>query len=246
MYSAKVDIEEQLISNSETKGIVKDNRCKAIVAMNFVAIGGVGQSVLFKIVSREGVSLLDYQLLRNVGLLLFSIITLIPKRVNLLDEFPATKKLTLFIRILAGQLTFIFLNLSVMVIPISMFMIIFQTNAFWTSIMGLLVNEEPIYIVEATGMVLCFCVVCFLSFNSSKEEADGEATETHSELCSILLAIGASLLFAIGSITTRRLKEVHSSAVTFYHSLTGATIMLIYLIIEGWMIGCRMASYTRR
>ena len=64
------------------------------------------------------------------------------------------------------------------------------------------------------------------------------------ELKGILLAICASLLFAVGSITTRRLKEVHSSAVTFYHSLTGASIVLIYLVIESWMVGCRMTTYT--
>ena len=125
-----------------------------------------------------------------------------------------------------------------------MFMIIFQTNTFWTSILGLLVNREPIFFVEAVGMVLCFAVVVFLSLSAQKGEGEETIMTSACELRGILLAIGASLLFAIGSITTRRLKEVHSSAVTFYHSLAGASIMLIYLVIEGWMVGCRMTTYT--
>ena len=97
-----------------------------------------------------------------MALLLFSIAKIIPNRINVVDEFPNTKKFSLVMRILCGQLTFAFVNVGVQTIPISLFRIIFNTSTFWTSILGLLVNGEPIVAVEVTGMVLCFGLVVFL------------------------------------------------------------------------------------
>ena len=238
-------LKSTLIPESKQE-VQKDNRIKALIAINICCIGGTGQAVLFKVISREGVHLLDYQLFRNIALLIFSIATLLPAQINLIDVFPCNKKVTLAIRILAGQVTFAMFNIGVQMIPISLFVIIFNTNTFWISLLGLLVNREPIVRVELIGMVICFSRVAMLGLTSGNTETD--EADSHSNCpFGILIGLLAALIFSISSITTRRLKEVPTSAVTFYHSLTGFTVMTIYLLIEWSMKGeLRFASYTKR
>ena len=197
-------------------------------------------------ISREGVQLLDYQLFRNVALFIFSTLTLIPAEINLIDVFPSKKKVTLCIRILSGQLTFAMFNIGVQMIPITLFVIVFNTNTFWISLLGLLVNGEPIVRVEILGMFVCFSLVAMLGITSGKSEE--AKVDSHANYpFGILVGLLAACIFAITSITTRRLKELPPSALTFYHSLTGITVMSIILLAEWYNSGeLRLANYTQR
>ena len=55
---------------------VKDNRLKAIIFMNFFAIGAAGNSVIFKLAAAQGAEVIDYQVFRNVSVLIISSIEL--------------------------------------------------------------------------------------------------------------------------------------------------------------------------
>jgi hypothetical protein len=54
----------------------KDNRWRAIFAMNLFCMGSVAQSACFKIVEKDGVKLFDYQIFRNFSVMLVAIIWL--------------------------------------------------------------------------------------------------------------------------------------------------------------------------
>ena len=54
--------------------------------------------------------------------------------------------------------------------PITLFTIIFNTNPFWISILGLLINREPIFKVELAGMVICFILVAYMGLTSIKKD----------------------------------------------------------------------------
>ena len=197
-------------------------------------------------ISREGVRLLDYQLFRNIALFIFSTATLLSAGINLIDVFPSTKKVTLCIRMLAGQVTFAMFNIGVAMIPITLFVIVFNTNTFWISLLGLLVNGEPIVKVELLGMIVCFSLVAILGITSGKSE-EAQINSNANYPFGILVGLLAALIFAITSITTRRLKEIPTSALTFYHSLMGITVMTIILLTEwNYTSELHLATYTQR
>ena len=47
---------------------VKDNRCLAIFAMNLFAISATAQGTMFKYIAKEGVSVIEFTLFRNIAI----------------------------------------------------------------------------------------------------------------------------------------------------------------------------------
>ena len=70
--------------------------------MNFFAIFGVGQGVLFKIVSKQGVSIAEYMMFRNLVIFFVAGIQLCHKRLNPFKGFPNYLIKDLLIRSVAG------------------------------------------------------------------------------------------------------------------------------------------------
>ena len=66
----------------------KDNRVKAIIFMNFFALGAIGQSVVFKIAIADGAQVIDYQVFRNLSILFFSSIEMGIIKKNPFKLFP--------------------------------------------------------------------------------------------------------------------------------------------------------------
>jgi drug/metabolite transporter (DMT)-like permease len=53
------------------------------------------------------------------------------------------------------------MNICTKLIPYSLITILWQTNPFWVSILGLAINGEKINKVEYFGMAICFAgVIC--------------------------------------------------------------------------------------
>jgi len=50
--------------------VKEDSRGKAILFMNLFAVGATGNSVFFKMAAAEGAQVADYQVFRNVSILL--------------------------------------------------------------------------------------------------------------------------------------------------------------------------------
>ena len=75
---------------------------KAIVFMNLFAVSEVSQAVVFKIATAAGAEVIDYQVFRNLGILLLSTIELSCSKRNPFKEFPSADKHTLLWRCLTG------------------------------------------------------------------------------------------------------------------------------------------------
>jgi len=70
--------------------------------MNVFAVAATGQSVGFKLLSERGVALLDYQLGRNIILLVIALIQVWNKGVNPITEFPKDRTTSLIVRCFTG------------------------------------------------------------------------------------------------------------------------------------------------
>ena len=222
--------------NQEKAAKSSDSRIRAILAMNFFCIGSVGQSACFKIVSNGGVKLYDYQIFRNLAILILSSLWLWKVGINPVTAFPMNKKKTVCIRTAMGQLSFLVFNAALKMIPMTLHTILFQTNTFWISLLAFLVNSEPIIAVEIIGMVICFLAVAHITLNSAGDDADAVSVEsyTHRHLGYALIMAGA-WIFATINVLNRVLKELHHSLVMFYYSAFGFPLFVVIMLSQVWL-----------
>ena len=113
------------VGENETAGSGhKDNRCKAIIAINIFGISFTAMGALYKIIAREGFNVVDFTFFRCVSALLVSGLWNVMIGVNPLKKFPWSFKGTLALRSVLGHATFTMFNLAVPYAPLSLIMVI--------------------------------------------------------------------------------------------------------------------------
>jgi len=184
--------EEDMLPRQRTLAMVpltekKDNRVLALVFMNFFALFGVAQGVLFKIVYKQGVQIFEYMFFRNVCVFLVAVAQLCHKRVNPFRGISGGVAGDIMIRVTAGQLTFGIVVYCMSIMPIGTAMIIFQINPFWVSVLACLLLKERIRPIEILGMLICFGGVIMIAFakqermEAKEEAAKEEAVESDAD-----------------------------------------------------------------
>ena len=93
--------------------------------MNLFGAGATGQAIVFKIAMGYGAMVLDYQVFRNLSLILVSSIELSCLGINPFSQFPSDCKQKLFWRVFTGQACFFLFNLCLRMIPLTFLAIIF-------------------------------------------------------------------------------------------------------------------------
>ena len=144
-------------------------------------------------------------------------------------------------RVFIGQIGFSCFYIAATLIPMFMLTIVSQTAPLWTSLLGLWVNKEKVLCFEYVSMALCFIGVLSLTFSKHQtaQEAEGEGT-TMKYLLGCLAAFTFSWAVSVVSICNRRLKEVDTPIILFWHLIFGLAMgLLSYLyqyLAEGFVI----------
>ena len=162
--------------------VVKDSKAKAILFMNLMALGAVGQNIFFKLAASKGAQVSDYQVLRNASIFVVASLQLACSRINPIKAFPwSDKKWVLFWRCVAGQLVFFLFNICLTLVPLTLQQIVFQTGTFWTSILAFCVFGERLIALELVSMTICFIGMIVITISGSKQadELDGNAEEVN-------------------------------------------------------------------
>lgn len=146
---------------------VKDSKWKAIFFMNLFALSATVQGAMFKYVAKEGVSVIEFSLFRNIWIGGFALIQMCYKKMNPFKDFPRSLVKDLIIRSMAGQTTFVLLNYSVTLLPMSTALILMQTNPFWISILACLLLKEQIRMIEILGIFACFGGVVMIAMSKA-------------------------------------------------------------------------------
>ena len=143
--------------------------------MNLTAIGLTGQSVMFKFALAEGARVFDYTVFRNVSVIIIAAIQLSCAGLNPVKTFPwADKKQILLGRIIAGQSNFVLFNYTLNFVPLTLMMIIFRTNSFWTSILAYCFFNEKMTLLEIIAMLLCFGSMVTITVTRDASESQDE------------------------------------------------------------------------
>ena len=93
--------------------------------MNLFAFTAVAQGVVFKLVAKDGVSVVDYTVFRNTFTLIIAGSQSCYKRQNPFRNFPRHVIKDIITRSVFGQITFAIVNMSLVLIPIATTMVLF-------------------------------------------------------------------------------------------------------------------------
>ena len=149
----------------------QDNKCAAIVSINLQAICATAMTATFRLIAQEGFHAIDYNLVRNVQGLFLAAIWLFVAGQNPLTLFPRDQKLTLFFRMVCGQLNFMMLMLAAPLAPLSLIMVCYLTSPFWVSIIAFFALGERIIVAEVFAILICFSAVVVIALQQKQEGA---------------------------------------------------------------------------
>ena len=79
---------------------------------------------------------------------------------------------------------------------------------------------------------------------ATSKKTEGEDSESHARLVGIVLSLVMAAQEASTNIISRRLKDVHFSVVMTWHSLTGLTLCIAYIILEKLISGTPFNIYS--
>ena len=147
----------------------KDNRVKAIIWMNIFTLCASIVNILFKYISRYGVSVFEFFLWRNV-FNLFAIFTLVKIRKVNVREVKSRQLMWIVLRAVVGNTCFVLINYSLTLNSLSIQSILFQTNPFWTSIMAVLLLRENVKLYEYIAMGICFLGVVGIALSKQQQQ----------------------------------------------------------------------------
>jgi len=123
-------------------------------------------------------------------------------------------------------------QLSFVYAPVSVLVVIFLTNPFYTSILAYLVNGEVMQRFEVIGMVLCFTGICVLAYTVNKIHAGPDVAEFGStQLTGVFIMLISAFTFSVQCVFTRKLKDLHFTQLAGSHGLVGLTISLSIVLV---------------
>jgi len=138
-------------------------------------------------------------------------------------------------RSFVAQISFLFFNCGLMYAPVSLCYIIFNTNPFIISLLGLVLNGEPIHRFEITGMILCFIGLILVSWSTLSKQSEG--TSSSEKIIGILFALGSATFFSFSCVISRKIKNVNFLVNITLHSIFGiiisVTLRLFLLVMLG-------------
>ena len=188
---------------------------------------------------RFGLRLLDFFFFRNLCYVLICSAFLYSKNQNPFSskDFPSDRSRNywmglIIIRSITGHLVFGLLNIGFILTPISLAFIVFNTNPFWSSIAGMLINKEVIERFEFIGMILAFGGVCAMTYTAVQEKKKASIEEdqkSNTMLFGMLITLCAAFSFSIVVTSSRRLNSVSPFIVIFLFGLSGL-ILSVFLI----------------
>ena len=237
---------------------VRDQRTKALIAINCYALGTAVSSIFFKRAMAKGCALLDFFLFRNISMLLVSTMWILVQGLSPFGkDFPTDWKWILLARCFTSQMGFFLFNLCLALIPMTYVIIIFQTSGFWASLLARVLFKEPMSSVETLGLFICFACVVVITLAGTQDAPRGDDEEVQkkdtisraAEIFGFVIMIITSWVYAFNCILNRALKQVNAAVIIFYSGCFGFTVAACILLVEHFLSdrtgGIRVFHYDR-
>ena len=90
------------------------------------------------------------------------------------------------------------------------------------------------------------CFIGVIAIATSKDESAGADKYQDTKVLGLCLAFGLAWVQATTNVLNRKMKTVHFSVISFFHSCYGLTVSLIIITIEALVTGNGYRTYTGR
>ncbi len=141
----------------------------------------------------------------------------------------------MIVRSFVGQMGFLFFNAGLIYAPVSLIFIIFNTNPFIISLLGLILNGEPIHRFEIIGMILCFIGLILVSWSTVSKQSEGP--NSSEKIIGILFAFGSATCFSVSCVISRKMKNVNFLVNSTLHSIVGMIVSVTFRLFLLVMLG---------
>lgn len=200
-------------------------KMKAIIFINIYCVFDTIDGVNAKSALAKGVEVLDLTLARVLLNLLVASLLLCFSGQSVWSGISGERKATLLYRslmLVLGQTINVF---SMQLLPVSLLTIAQSTQAFWTALLGHMVNKEAFLRLECVGMVACFGGVVLMATSHHEGalfEPIHESLHMHyGKLIGVGVMVFVAANNAMVSVLARRMKEIHFSVIAFWFSVVG-------------------------
>ena len=137
----------------------------------------------------------------------------------------------LAIRCVAGALAFITVTTALPLLPLILFQVITNMTPFLAALLACLWLGEKLSFFQLVCMLLCFGGIAVVIFerDTSKGTVDKEFNSFN---YGVILTCIVAMIFAVTAVTTRKVKALHWSVVTFYFELACFIISGAWILYE--------------
>ena len=163
---------------------------------------------------RYDVTVAEIALMRSSYSLIFTLILVCICGKNPTKEVRRDQIVPLIVRCLSGTTAFIVVTMTVKMIPLTIFQVITNVTPFISGLLACVWLGERLSWFQFICMLFCFSgiVLVTLSKGDSGEDAGSDDQWTEYET-GVILAASITLVFALSSVSTRRIRDLHFSVI---------------------------------
>lgn len=146
----------------------------------------------------------------------------------------------LWLRSIIGTLGFTAFVYGIKYLPLGIHTILFNTAPFQASLFGWFLLKEKPSMSELVCMCICFTGVVIIGLAkpiSSSTEEGVQYTDPSTRLIGTVCSLTVSACYALISVLTRQMQNIHFSIVLFYYSVLGVVVLAIWLVGETLYLG---------
>ena len=209
-----------------------DSKVRGLIFMNLMCFIMTVMSCIFKKLAAEGVSNLDFAVFRTlVGLFCISLYNWYKqtKPWSILSRQHYCKML---FRSFLGIWGFILYTYIITILPLTLTTVVFQTNPFWMSLLGICFLKERVLCLEIIGMFVCFGGVLMVTLAPKEQSKLSADTKNNNMIIfGLTLCLLQSWSHSFAQMTNRILKVVPWYVTMFFISSFGLITTSIIVFV---------------
>ena len=180
-----------------------------------------------------GIKALDLCLFRTFSAFVVSFLIAYYSRINFTVDKSQHK--ALWLRSSFGTLGFTTFVFGMKYLPLGIHMILFNTAPFQASLLGWLILHEKPKISELICMLISFVGILIIGLAKPIDSLE------NAKWIGISCSLCVSVCYALVSVLTRQMQQVHFSLILFYYAIFSCIVLSSILISEALIMGETMS-----
>jgi len=136
-------------------------------------------------------------------------------------------KYVLVTRTVTSCLSLLGIMVGIRTLPLTIFMLIINTNSFTTGLLQWLHLKKPVHAYEIAAMFGCYLGIVLIVYGSGEKETNSVGS-TYTLLVGYIASVIASITISMSAIAIHQMRELHFAVIQFWQSLGNCACFLVY------------------